>query len=151
MLRQRLSDELKAAMKSRDQLTTSTLRLVLAALKDRDIAARPRGVTDGVDDAEIVDMMQKMVRQRQESILLYRQGGRQELVDKEQAEIRIIEKFLPQKMSDADQDQAIAALIAELGAATIKDMGRVMAALKERYAGRLDFAKVGLLVKQKLG
>lgn len=151
MLRQRLSDELKAAMKSRDQLTTSTLRLVLAALKDRDIAARPRGVTDGVDDAEIVDMMQKMVRQRQESILLYRQGGRQELVDKEQAEIGIIEKFLPQKMSDADQDQAIAALIAELGAATIKDMGRVMAALKERYAGRLDFAKVGLLVKQKLG
>lgn len=151
MLRQRLSDELKAAMKSRDQLTTSTLRLVLAALKDRDIAARPRGVTDGVDDAEIVDMMQKMVRQRRESILLYRQGGRQELVDKEQAEIGIIEKFLPQKMSDADQDQAIAALIAELGAATIKDMGRVMAALKERYAGRLDFAKVGLLVKQKLG
>lgn len=151
MLRQRLSDELKAAMKSRDQLTTSTLRLVLAALKDRDIAARPRGVTDGVDDAEIVDMMQKMVRQRQESILLYRQGGRQELVDKEQAEIGIIEKFLPQKMSDAEQDQAIAALIAELGATTIKDMGRVMAALKERYAGRLDFAKVGLLVKQKLG
>ncbi len=151
MLRQRLSDELKAAMKSRDQLTTSTLRLVLAALKDRDIAARPRGVTDGVDDAEIVDMMQKMVRQRRESILLYRQGGRQELVDKEQAEIGIIEKFLPQKMSDAEQDQAIAALIAELGATTIKDMGRVMAALKERYAGRLDFAKVGLLVKQKLG
>jgi uncharacterized protein len=151
MLRQRLSDELKAAMKSRDQLTTSTLRLILAALKDRDIAARPRGVSDGVDDAEIVDMMQKMVRQRQESIVLYRQGGRQELVDKEQAEIGIIEKFLPQKMSDAEQDQAIAALIAELGATTIKDMGRAMAALKERYAGRLDFAKVGQLVKQKLG
>jgi uncharacterized protein len=151
MLRQRLSDDLKAAMKSRDQLTTSTLRLILAALKDRDIAARPRGVTAGVDDAEIVDMMQKMVRQRQESIALYRQGGRQELVDKEQAEIEIIEKFLPQKMSEAEQDQAIAALVAELGATTIKDMGRVMAALKERYAGRLDFAKVGPLVKQKLG
>ena len=151
MLRQRLNDELKAAMKSRDQLTTSTLRMILAGVKDRDIAARPRGVTNGVDDAEIVDMMQKMVRQRQESIVLYKQGNRQELVDKEQAEIDIIERYLPQKMTDAEQHQAIGAVIAELGATSIKDMGRVMAALKERFAGRLDFAKAGLLVKQKLG
>lgn len=151
MLRQRLNDELKAAMKSRDQLTVSTLRMILAGLKDRDIAARPRGVTDGVDDSEIVDMMQKMVRQRQESIVLYKQGNRQELVDKEQSEIDIIERYLPQKMTDAEQDQAIAAVIAELGAGSIKDMGKVMAALKERFAGRLDFAKVGGLVKQKLG
>jgi uncharacterized protein YqeY len=151
MLRQRLNDELKAAMKSRDQLATSTLRLVLAALKDRDIAARPRGVVNGVDDAEIVDMLQKMVRQRQESITLYRQGNRQELADKEQAEIEIIERYLPQKMTDAEQDQAIDQLVAELSATTIKDMGRVMAALKERFAGRLDFAKAGLRVKQKLG
>ena len=151
MLRQRLNDELKVAMKARDQLTTSTLRMILAGVKDRDIAARPRGVANGVDDPEIVDMMQKMVRQRQESIVLYKQGNRQELVDKEQAEIDIIERYLPQKMTDAEQDQAIAAVIAELGATSVKDMGKVMAALKERFAGRLDFAKVGGLVKQKLG
>jgi uncharacterized protein YqeY len=151
MLRQRLNDELKVAMKSRDQLTTSTLRMILAGVKDRDIAARPKGIANGVDDAEIVDMMQKMVRQRQESIVLYKQGNRQELVDKEQTEIDIIERYLPQKMTDAEQDQAIAAVIAELGASSVKDMGKVMAALKERFAGRLDFAKVGGLVKQKLG
>lgn len=151
MLRQRLNDELKAAMKSRDQRATSTLRLILAALKDRDIAARPRGVTDGVDETEIVDMLQKMVRQRQESIELYKKGNRPELVAQEQGEIEMIERFLPQKMSETETEQAIQSVIGELGAATIKDMGRVMAALKERYAGRMDFGKVGQQVKQKLG
>jgi uncharacterized protein YqeY len=151
MLRQRLNDELKAAMKSRDQRATSALRLILAALKDRDIAARTRGVTDGVDEAEIIDMLQKMVRQRQESIALYQQANRQELVDQEQGEINIIERFLPKKMSDSETDAAIASVIEELGAVSIKDMGRVMAALKERYAGRMDFAKVGQQVKQKVG
>ncbi len=151
MLRQRLNDELKAAMKSRDQRATSTLRLILAALKDRDIAARPRGVTDGVDEAEIIDMLQKMVRQRQESIELYKQGNRPELAAQEQGEIEMIERFLPQKMSETETAQAIQAVIAELGATTIKDMGRVMAALKERYSGRMDFGKVGQQVKQKLG
>jgi uncharacterized protein len=151
MLRQRLNDELKAAMKSRDQRATSTLRLILAALKDRDIAARPRGVTDGVDETEIIDMLQKMVRQRQESIVLYKQGNRPELVAQEQGEIDMIERFLPQKMSDTEAAMAVESVVAELGASTIKDMGRVMAALKERYAGRMDFAKVGQQVKQKLG
>lgn len=151
MLRQRLNDELKAAMKSRDQRATSTLRLILAALKDRDIAARPRGVTDGVDEAEIIDMLQKMVRQRQESITLYQQGNRPELAAQEQGEIDMIERFLPKKMSDVETAKAIESVVAELGAATIKDMGRVMAALKERYAGQMDFGKVGQLVKQKLG
>ncbi len=151
MLRQRLNDELKAAMKSRDQRATSALRLILAALKDRDIAARTRGVTDGVDEAEIFDLLQKMIRQRQESIALYKQANRQELVDQEQGEIDIIERFLPKKMSESETTVAIAAIIEELGAASIKDMGRVMASLKERYAGRMDFAKVGQLVKQKLG
>ena len=151
MLRQRLNDELKAAMKSRDQRATSTLRLILAALKDRDIAARPRGVTDGVDETEIIDMLQKMVRQRQESIVLYKQGNRPELVAQEQGEIDMIERFLPQKMSDTEAAMAVESVVKELGAATIKDMGRVMAALKERYAGRMDFAKVGQQVKQKLG
>ena len=151
MLRQRLNDELKAAMKSRDQRATSTLRLILAALKDRDIAARPRGVTDGIDEAEIVDMLQKMVRQRQESIELYKKGNRPELVEQEQGEIAMIERFLPQKMSETEQAMAIESVVKELGASSIKDMGKVMAALKERHAGRMDFAKVGQQVKQKLG
>jgi uncharacterized protein len=151
MLRQRLNDELKAAMKSRDQRATSTLRLILAALKDRDIAARPRGVTDGVDETEIIDMLQKMVRQRQESIVLYKQGNRPELAEQEQGEINMIERFLPQKMSDTEAAMAVESVVKELGASTIKDMGKVMAALKERYAGRMDFAKVGAQVKQKLG
>jgi uncharacterized protein len=151
MLRQRLNDELKAAMKSRDQRATSALRLILAALKDRDIAARDRGITNGVDEPEIIDLLQKMVRQRQESIAMYQKAARQELVDQEQGEINIIERFLPKKMSEDEANAAIAGVIAELGASTIKDMGRVMAALKERYAGRMDFAKVGQQVKQKLG
>jgi hypothetical protein len=151
MLRQRLNDDLKAAMKSRDQRATSALRLILAALKDRDIAARERGITSGVDEPEIIDLLQKMVRQRRESIAMYQKAGRQELVDQEQGEIDIIERYLPKKMSEAETNAAIAAVVQELGASTIKDMGRVMAALKERYAGRMDFAKVGQQVKQTLG
>ena len=151
MLRQRLNDDLKAAMKSRDQRATSALRLILAALKDRDIAARERGITNGVDEPEIIDLLQKMVRQRQESITMFQKGGRQELVDQEQGEIVIIERYLPKKMSEGETNAAIAAVVEELGASSIKDMGRVMAALKERYAGRMDFGKVGAQVKQRLG
>ena len=151
MLRQRLNDDLKTAMKARDQETTSTLRMVLAGLKDRDIAARPSGNTTGIDEAGIIDMLQKMVKQRKESIELYKQGGRQELVDKEQGEIEIIERYLPKKLSDSEQAEAIAEAIAVTGAAGIKDMGKVMAALKERYAGKMDFSKVGPAVKAKLG
>jgi uncharacterized protein len=151
MLRQRLNDDLKAAMKSRDQRATSALRLILAALKDRDIAARERGITNGVDEPEIIDLLQKMVRQRQESIAMYQKAARQELVDQEQGEINIIERYLPRKMAEGETNAAIAAVVEELGASSIKDMGRVMAALKERYAGRMDFAKVGQQVKQKLG
>ena len=151
MLRQRLNDDLKAAMKSRDQRATSALRLILAALKDRDIAARERGITNGVDEPEIIDLLQKMVRQRQESIAMFQKASRQELVDQEQGEINIIERYLPKKMAEGETNAAIAAVVEELGASSIKDMGRVMAALKERYAGRMDFAKVGQQVKQKLG
>jgi len=151
MVRQRLNDDLKAAMKSRDQRATSALRLILAALKDRDIAARERGITNGVDEPEIIDLLQKMVRQRQESIAMYQKAARQELVDLEQGEINIIERYLPKKMAEGETNAAIAAVVEELGASSIKDMGRVMAALKERYAGRMDFAKVGQQVKQKLG
>ena len=150
MLRQRLNDDLKAAMKSRDQRATSALRLILAALKDRDIAARERGITNGVDEPEIIDLLQKMVRQRQESITMFQKGGRQELVDQEQGEINIIERYLPKKMSEGETNAAIAAVVEELGAASIKDMGRVMAALKERYAGKLDFGKASGAVKKIL-
>jgi len=150
MLRDRFNEDLKTAMKSRDQAGVSTLRMINATLKDLDIAARPKGITQ-IDEAQIIDMLQKMVRQRQESIELYRQGGRQELADKEQGEIDIIERYLPKKLSDAEQAEAIAKAIADSGASSIKDMGKVMAKLKEGYAGRMDFAKVGPAVKARLG
>ncbi len=150
MLRTRLSDSLKVAMKARDERSVSALRLILAGLKDRDIAARTKGAGDGIPDDEILQMMQNMVRQRRDSIALYEQGGRPELAEKEASEIAIIESFLPRQLSESELGEAVAALIAELGAASIKDMGRVMAALKERFAGRLDFAKAGAVVKSKL-
>ena len=148
MLRDRFNEDLKTAMKAREQATVSTLRMINATLKDRDIAARPNGA---IDEAAIIDMLQKMVRQRQESIALYKQGNRQELVDKEQAEIDLIERYMPKKLSDQEQAEAIAKAIADTGAASIKDMGKVMAALKEGYAGRMDFSKVGPALKAKLG
>lgn len=151
MLRPRLSDELKTAMKAKDQRATSTLRLILAALKDRDIAARDRGVTDGIGDDEIVEMMQKMVRQRRESIELYEKADRPELARQEAEEIAVIERFLPKQLSEAETAAAVEKVIAETGAASIKDMGKVMGALKSGYAGRMDFGKAGALVKQKLG
>jgi uncharacterized protein YqeY len=150
MLRQRLVDELKVAMKSRDQRSISTLRLILAALKDRDIAARTRGSGQGVDEAEIIEMMQKMVRQRQESIALYRQGNRPELVAQEEGEIAVIERFMPKKLDPEETEAAIAAVIKELDAKSIKDMGRVMARLKEKFSGRMDFGSIGPHVKQRL-
>lgn len=151
MLRQRLNEALKQAMKARDARAVSTLRLVLAALKERDIAARPRGVADGVDEAEIVEMLHKMVRQRRESIALYEQGNRPDLAKAEAEEIAIIEAWLPRQMDEAELAAAVDAVVAELGAASLKDMGRVMAALKERHAGQMDLAKAGARVKQKLG
>lgn len=151
MLRVRLNDELKVAMKAKDQLATSTLRLILAALKDRDIAARDRGVTDGIGEAEIVEMMQKMVRQRQESHDIYATNNRPELAEKEAQEIKVIERFLPTQLGEAEMQQAVEATVAEIGATSIKDMGKVMGALKAAYAGRMDFAKAGALVKAKLG
>ena len=148
MLRDRFNEDVKTAMKARDQAAVSTLRMIQSTLKDRDIAARP---ADQIDEAAIIDMLQKMVRQRQESIELYKQGNRPELVDKEQAEIDLIERYMPKKLSDAEQDAAIAKAIADTGAATIKDMGKVIGVLKTEYAGRMDFAKVGPAVKAKLG
>jgi len=151
MLRARLNDSLKAAMKAKDQRAISTLRLILAALKDRDIAARSRGQAEGISDEEIVDMMQKMIRQRQDSIALYEKGGRSGLAQQEKEEIEVIQGFLPRQMDPAESQAAVEQAIADVGATGIKDMGRVMATLKERHAGRMDFAKAGAMVKERLG
>lgn len=151
MLRQQLNDALKAAMLAKDARTVSTVRLILAALKDRDIAARSRGVMDGITDDEILQMLSSMIKQRRESISLYEQGGRLELAQQEQDEIGIIERFLPRQLSEAEVAATVAAVVAEIGAQGIKDMGRVMAALKERYAGQMDFAKASGVVKKTLG
>ena len=151
MLRTSLNDALKAAMRDRDSATTSTLRLILAALKDRDIAARPSGNQGGIGDAEILSMLQGMIKQRRESIVLYEKGNRADLVDKETAEIVVIERFLPRQMDESAAAAAIGAVIQEVGASSVKDMGRVMAELKTRHAGQMDFAKASALVKQRLG
>ena len=150
MLRAEISEALKSAMKAKDQRATSTLRLILAALKDRDIAARGRSDSDEISDDEILELLQKMIRQRHESIEFYKKGGRADLVQEESEEIEIIERFLPEQLDQGDMTEAIGAVIAELGAAGIKDMGRTMAALKRIYAGRMDFAKASVIVKQRL-
>ncbi len=149
-MRERLREELKLAMKTRDQHKLSTLRLILAALKDRDIAARGNGQSDGVSDDDILQLLTKMVKQRRESIRLYEQGGRIDLAGREAEEIAIIETFLPRQLDDDEMTAAIAEVINDVGAKGLKDMGPTMAALKERYGGRMDFAKAGLLVKQRL-
>ena len=146
MLRAKLNDALKAAAKEGDKRALSTVRLILAALKDRDIAARPKGKPDGISDDEILELLQKMVKQRQESIELYRKGQRADLVQQEEEEIAVINRFLPQAMDEDATKATVAELMEELGAASIKDMGRVMAALKERFAGRMDFAKASAIV-----
>ena len=150
MLRQRLSDALKVAMKSKDRLATSTLRLILAAVKDRDIAARGKGNADGISDDEVMSVLQTMVRQRDESIVFYEKGERPELAEKEAQEIVVIRGFLPEPMDEEQLPQAVTEAMDELGAASLKDMGRTMALLRERYAGRMDFAKASVLVKARL-
>lgn len=151
MMRQRLNEALKSAMKARNERAVSTLRLILAALKDRDIAARSKGNHDGIDEAEILQMLQTMVKQREESIALYEKGGRLELAQQEQEEIDIIRGYLPKQLSDEEIARAVKEVVAELGAANLKDMGRTMAALRERYAGQMDFAKASAQIKARLG
>jgi uncharacterized protein len=151
MLRARLADELKLATKARDQRARETVRLILAALKDRDIAARGKGNNDGIGEAEILDMLQKMVKQREEAIPLYEQGGRLELAEQERQEIAIIQGFMPKQLGEAETLAAVAAAIEALGAKSIKDMGRLMAALRERHAGEMDFARASAIAKERLG
>lgn len=150
-MRERLQEALKAALKAKEKRAVATLRLILAALKDRDIAARTKdGNQDGIDDNEILKMLQTMIKQRRDSIELYEKGGRLDLAEQEAEEIAVIERFLPRQMSAEEIAEAVDALIAESGAESIKDMGRVMGALRERYAGRMDFAKAGAAVKARL-
>lgn len=151
MLRNRLNEALTEAMKAKNERAVSTIRLIRAALKDRDIAARGKGNKDGIDDDEILQMLQTMIKQRRESIELYEKGCRMELAQQEREEIEIIERFLPEQLSEADTLSAVRDLIGELGAKGLKDMGRTMAALRERYAGRMDFAKASGFVKAQLG
>jgi uncharacterized protein YqeY len=150
MLRTRLNEALKDAMRSKKQRTVSTVRLILAALKDRDIAARTRGVTDGIDEDEIMSMLQTMIKQRREAIELYEQGGRLELAEQEREEIGIIEDFLPKQMSEDEIRSAVTTVIGDIGASSVKDMGRTMAELRTRYAGRMDFGKASGIVRQVL-
>jgi uncharacterized protein len=151
MLREGFTERLKAAMRAKDTRTLSTVRLVIAGLKDRDIAARGTGNPGGIADSEILRMLQGMVKQRRESIALYQQGNRPELAQQESNEITVIESFLPQQMDDAGIEAAAKAAIAETGAAGIKDMGKVMAALREHHAGTIDLARAGAVVKRLLG
>lgn len=148
-LREQFTEAMKASMKAGDAATTSTVRLIIAELKKIDIEARPKGI-ERVEDGEIVAMLRKMVKSRRESIDLYRQGNRQDLADKEAAEIAVIERFLPPELDEAGLQAAVKQAVAETGATSVKDMGRVMAALKARHGGSLDMAKAGPMVKAAL-
>ncbi len=149
-LRQKLNDAMKEAMKAKDAKRLSTLRLVLAALKDRDIAARTETSRELLGDDEILSLLAKMIKQREESATAYDAGNRPELAAGEREEIAIIRGFMPAQMDEAAMKRAAQAVIAELGAGSIKDMGKVMAALKERFAGQMDFARASALVKETL-
>jgi len=149
-MRATITAALTAATKAQDKRRISTLRLVSAAIKDRDIAARGAGKGEATD-AELLELLAKMIKQREESEKIYADAGRAELATQEAEEIVIIREFLPKQLSAADTDKAIADAIAKLGAASIKDMGKVMAELKANYAGQMDFAKASAAVKAKLG
>ena len=150
-LRDRLQTALKEAMKAKAAARLSTLRLITAAIKDREIANRSEAGVVEVTDADILALMSKMVKQRQESARAYAEGGRLELAEKETAEIAVIEEFLPRQLSDDEVDAAVVAAIAASGANSIRDMGRVMAVLKGKYTGQMDFGSVGPAVKARLG
>ena len=150
-LREQFTTALKESMKAGQQRRVSTVRMILAALKERDIDARGKGNPNGIEDGDIQRMLQGLIKQRREAIELYKQGKRPELAQQEQEEIAIIEAFLPKQMSEAEAETAIKQVIAAVGASSVKDMGKVMAALKEKYSGQLDLSKAGGIVKKLLG
>src|SRR5262249_10346495 len=151
MLRQALADRLKEAMKARDVRRISTVRLIMAGLKERDIAARTEGKTEGLSEVEIHRMLQTMIKQRRESIAIYEQGNRTDLAQKEREEIAIIEGFLPRQLDPAEIEAAATAAIAETGAASARDLGKVMAVLRERHAGVIDLSPARSIAKRLLG
>lgn len=150
MLRNRFQEELKKALLAKQEVVVGTLRLIIAAMKDRDIAARSKGNHDGISEDEILSMLQSMIKQRHESIKMYEAGKRQDLVDREAAEIKVIESFLPKQLSEDEVKSAIDAAVKAVGATGLKDMGKVMAEMKAKYAGQIDFSKASGLVKDRL-
>ena len=150
-LRARIDAAMKSAMKERDKEALGTLRLMIAAIKDRSIAMRGDGEDREPTDEEITAVLSKMVKQRRESVRLYEEGGRLELAAEEEGEIAVIERFLPRPLSEEETAAAVDAAVQETGASSIRDMGKVMAVLKQRHAGRMDFAAVGPMVKARLG
>lgn len=150
-IRQSINSAMKTAMKEKDTLSLSTIRLIAAAIKERDINARSSKGQDGISDDDVLSLLQSMIKQRQESSRMYTEAGRAELAEREETEIKVIQSFLPAQLSDSEVEDAVASLIAEVGAESIKDMGKVMAALKSQYAGKLDMARASSVVKDKLG
>jgi uncharacterized protein len=150
MLRERISSELKDAMRARDERKTSTLRLILAAIKDRDIAVRSEGNYTGINNTEIVSLLQKMVKQRQQSIELYNQGSRPDLAILEENEIAIIQEYIPQALSEDEVRQLVQNIITEINAQGLKDMKKVIEALKEKAGERIDFSKASAIIRDLL-
>ncbi len=150
MLREDLQKALKESMLNKDMNTVAAVRLIIAGMKEKDVDARGKGQKEATE-AELLSMMQGMIKQRRDSIKMYVDGNRQDLADKEQNEINVIEKFLPKQMSDAEIETAVKAIIAETGAASMKDMGKVMGSLKSKYAGQLDMGKANGIIKSLLG
>ena len=150
MLREDIQNAIKEAMKNHETERLGTVRMILAGVKEKDVDARGKG-RECASDADLLAMMQTMIKQRQESAKMYRDGGREDLADKEEAEIVVIKSFLPKQLDEAETEAAIRAAIAETGAASMKDMGKVMAALKEKYAGQMDFGAVSGKIKGLLG
>jgi uncharacterized protein YqeY len=149
-LRAQFTSEMKKAMLAKDSRRLGAIRLIIATLKERDIAVRPEGLVDGIPDDQIMSMLKGMIKQRRDSIEMYEKGGRPELAQQEQEEITVIESFLPAQMSEAEMTAAVEAAITETGAATVKDLGKIMAVLKEKYPGTMDFGKAGALARGKL-
>lgn len=150
MLRTQFTDALKDAMRKKDERCVAAIRLILAKMKDLDIAARPKGITDGITEIEIQSMLQGMIKQRRESIELYQKGNRADLVEQERQEIVVIERFLPKQMDTEEIKAAIDKIVAATGAKDVKDMGKVMAEMKKAYGGQMDFAQASAMVKSQL-
>ena len=149
-LREKINEQFNTALKSKNKTLVSTLRLVLAAIKERDIANRTQDKKDVANDDEIIKVLRKMKKQRQDSVDLYKKGGRQELSEIEEAEIKVIDSFLPKQLSDEETKKICKEIIKSLGASSLKDMGKIMGSLKQKYSDSIDFSKVNLIVKELL-